>query len=172
MALGDHFVLRVEAGRHTFRLGVVAVEPVADIAVLGPPDSQVFCDDAEAFEDHSAATPAVRVCAKDFAPRTPTRAHLLNLNGMWIECVAREGRVTPGRATPPIAWLTGGRHKIEGGMSGGPVLNDGGELVGLVSFSSEEWDHDGAMPRPHRALPLWVWQHMEAEQRRTQKRAP
>jgi hypothetical protein len=57
MVLGDWYVERVETATGVTMLAqVYAVEPVADIAVLGGPDGQELFDDAEAFETFTEAT--------------------------------------------------------------------------------------------------------------------
>jgi S1-C subfamily serine protease len=48
---------------------------------------------------------------------------------------------------------------IEGGTSGGPVVDQEGRLLGVVSFSGcsvGEDEHNGQIPFPSRALPVWV----------------
>ena len=50
-------------------------------------------------------------------------------------------------------------EEIEGGTSGGPIIDDSGDLVGIVSVMSlgNEVDGcEGSAPRPHLALPVWV----------------
>jgi hypothetical protein len=56
MALGDYCLERVKTrdGRK-FRASVYAAEPVSDIAVLGPADSQEFGDDWDAFDAFAEA---------------------------------------------------------------------------------------------------------------------
>jgi hypothetical protein len=48
---------------------------------------------------------------------------------------------------------------IEGGTSGGAVIDDGDLLVGVVSQAggAEGQSQNGLIPRPHLALPAWVW---------------
>lgn len=48
---------------------------------------------------------------------------------------------------------------IEGGASGGPIVNESGELVGIISNfggTIEQGGRTGLTPRPHLALPVWV----------------
>lgn len=158
MALGDDYLVVVKPKmRATFRLRVCAVEPVADIAVLCEPDTQVFGDDAEAFEGFRDATQPVLVEDADFEPHARVPVHVLTHHGTWLQAEATEMHTGDG-----CAWLRGER-KIEGGTSGGPVTDAAGQLVGLVSWSSEE-TFDGRIPRPHRALPAWAWNRIRAAQ--------
>jgi hypothetical protein len=161
MALGDHCLEPVETVTGAkFLLSVCAVEPVADIAVLAAPDNQSFFDDAKAFEEFCEATAPVRVSRDDFERDVDARVHVWTHRGEWIEGGASE----PGGPSGG-AWLQARRH-IEGGTSGSPVVSDAGLLVGLVSWS-EERTFDGRMPRPHHALPSWVWHQIDAAQRAT-----
>jgi V8-like Glu-specific endopeptidase len=54
--------------------------------------------------------------------------------------------------------------QIEGGTSGGPVINEKGELLGVVSTSSiiheQNEKSTGQIPRPHLALPLWIYKEI------------
>ena len=119
-------------------------------------------DDAEAFEVFREATRAVPVSAKALAEGTQARLHLLTHHGTWIDASMRgpsAWAIPSGRA-----WLEA-KKPIEGGTSGGPVVDDSGRLVGLVSFSNggpAPWS--GMMPRPHLALPGWVWTQIVADQ--------
>ena len=42
------------------------------------------------------------------------------------------------------------------GASGGPIINESDELVGIVSWFSEGRPYQGSVPRPHLALPRWI----------------
>jgi S1-C subfamily serine protease len=44
---------------------------------------------------------------------------------------------------------------IKGGTSGSGVINEKGEIVGIVSWTSEQ-DLSGGAPRPILALPVWL----------------
>jgi hypothetical protein len=55
-------------------------------------------------------------------------------------------------------------EQIESGTSGGPIINDSGDLIGIASnfnFVNELQDKcQGLPPRPHRTLPVWVCQQI------------
>jgi hypothetical protein len=54
---------------------------------------------------------------------------------------------------------------LESGTSGSPVIDDAGRLVGVVSWSGGvdgDAPLEGMMPRPHLALPGWIWRRIEA----------
>ena len=53
-----------------------------------------------------------------------------------------------------MIWIKGD-EPIKGGTSGSGVFNEKGELVGIVSRTSEQ-DFSGGAPRPLLALPVWT----------------
>jgi S1-C subfamily serine protease len=171
MTLGDDCPeVVVTAKGDQFHASVYAVEPIADIAVLGAADDQTFYKDAEAFESFCEQTAAVPICTKSFKPASLAKeeesvvAYVLTHRGTWIEATVSE----PGGGQAR-AWLRA-EKKISGGTSGGPIVDDDGSLLGVVSWSSED-TFDGAFPRPHRALPLWIWRQIEAAEKRVKRRA-
>lgn len=165
MALGDHCleVVQPKVGP-PFRLSVYAVDPVADIAVLAEADTQEFDVDAEAFEAFCDATEPVPVCADDFDVEVPVRVSILTHHDTWIAATAtRYG--DPGNPRGAVYFFLA-ESSVEGGTSGGPVIDDAGQLVGLVSIAGGDGDREGRMPRPHLGLPLWAWRRIEAAQRK------
>jgi hypothetical protein len=185
MTLDDSYE-PVETRTHgCFRMCVEAVEPVADIAVLGVADGQRLDKDADAFEEFQAATRPLVV--KDLkAPPPPRfklwtmadlrkpghfrrpkppkqsveRVYVLTHEGQWIEGTAS---LNAHGASGARTWLRA-KQKIDGGTSGGPIVDEHGRLLGVVSHSSEEaYDDDGftgAFPSPPRALPSWLWRRI------------
>jgi S1-C subfamily serine protease len=184
MALGDPYPERVRtADGKEFLLVVLAVEPVADIAVLGPPDNQELPKDADAFAEFIGRTdpaplfrgkiklsavrpnpaPLFRGKIKLSAVRPnsgPLRRSLsvlvFNLDKEWVKATAsvfyqEESAVFLELEKP-----------IQSGASGGPIVTPTGELVGIVSCTTEaaaggEDRHlSGRAPRPLYALPVWV----------------
>src|SRR6266852_2547138 len=82
--LGVPFFENVEVGGQKVRAEVYAVEPCADIAVLGAPTWQDLYEQAEAFETALAAIPPVQLCTKDFPLQQPVAAFLRAHTGAWI----------------------------------------------------------------------------------------
>jgi CBS domain-containing protein len=164
MTLGDDYLERIttQAGA-SFALSVYAVEPVSDIAVLGSADGQVFYDDAEAFEAWCAEALPVPVSSADFDLEVAVPVYILTHTGVWTRARATRYGVldeVPGSCVSIVA-----ESGIESGTSGGPVIDDTGRLVGVVSFSEGtegEPDLEGSMPRPHLALPGWIWRRIQA----------
>ena len=155
LVLGDHHPVRVEAGDHSFRLGPWFADAVSDMAALGPLDNQVFPEDEDAFDTWRAGIRPVQLSPWLPKTRRLTRSArpesrpvwLLSLDGRWIRGkVVKYGvHVTPCAAIEP-------RKRIESGMSGGPVVDGRGRLIGVVSWGEEQ----GALPLATLALPSWI----------------
>jgi S1-C subfamily serine protease len=162
MTLGDYCLEEMTTPPgHRFKVEVYAVEPVSDIAVLGQADGQEFYADAEAFEAFCEETLPVRVCSADFDLDVAVPVHILTHTGAWIRARAtRYG--PPGDLPGGRIWLTT-EASIESGTSGGPVIDESGDLVGDVSWCGGPADEpatEGMMPRPHLALPGWIWRRI------------
>ena len=81
----DAHIQRVDTSQGTMRLQPFAVEPVGDVAVLGPLDGQrgeKFREDEEKFERFCADTELVRVSSKE-AEQFPV--HILTHRGSWLQ---------------------------------------------------------------------------------------
>ena len=153
MVLGDYSIEEIKAGEEELMVGPLAVEPVSDIAVLGALDDQTFFQEVDDFERFCERTKPVPVCRSEFEPFQEFRVHIYNHKGVWVT-----GKVVQHSQGAKVFFVDAD-ELIEGGASGGPILNDSGELVGITShFSSTCIDHacTGRTPRPHLALPVWV----------------
>lgn len=139
------------------------VDPVADLAVLGPPDDQAAPEEAAAYETLTEEMEPFTVGAlkserghKDFE----LRGRLLSLEGEWIDCAVsyKHRRL----------WLKGG--SIVGGMSGSPIITKDGVAIGVISNSEEGHPATsllGPQPRLDLDFPGWLLDmvHAEAESR-------
>jgi|HubBroStandDraft_3_1064219.scaffolds.fasta_scaffold200994_1 hypothetical protein len=136
------------------------VDPVADLAVLGPTDD----DEAYgAFFEMVSPLPVGRVELSREPitlpsgaflgasgsnsvlgpPRGECDAWLFSLSGEWFRC-----HVVAGSRAMTIASAA---DRIEGGMSGSPIVDENGKVIGVISSTV------GA-PQPHlaRQLPGWL----------------
>ena len=162
MALGDWYVETIQVSDGTqHKVSPCAVEPMTDIAVLAAVDGQEMFEECHAFEKFCEATEPVPVSEDDFphvtADGPPVRVHILTHKRTWASGDAR--RVN----SPPFGnvWVAFDTP-IGGGTSGGPVIDDNGLLVGVVSHASEDPKAcNGKIPRPHLALPAWVWNRIK-----------
>jgi hypothetical protein len=130
------------------------VEPVADIAVLGSLDGQVFFEETEQFESFCEDTKPVRLCRQLPEPGNPFPVYILDNDGEWVRGKARIARKDAARI-----WVDA-EQPIKGGASGGPIVNERGQLVAIVSVFSEPYGRakvcDGLQPLCLRALPVWA----------------
>ena len=160
---GDFDVEPIETKRGmSLKVTLCAVEPVNDIAVFGAIDGQVFYDNEEAdFRGFCERTNAVLVCSDEFEFGESFTVHILTHHGTWIGATATRYGAFPKRlALQP-------EEEIEGGTSGGPIINDRGELVGIVSHSSIGEQSHGWTPQPNLTMPVWLWSQVEKAMRET-----
>ncbi len=137
------------------KVAPLAVEAVTDIAVLGSLDGQEFSKEAEDFEKFCEDTKPVPLCRReDFVLFQKFQVHIYTHKGTWVTGSAMLCR------EDAQAFSVESDEQIEGGTSGGPIIDDSGELVGIVSNFSMATDakhkSSGSTPRPHLALPVWV----------------
>jgi hypothetical protein len=184
MALGDWYVETIQASDGAqHKVSPCAVEPMTDIAVLAAVDGQEMFEECHAFEEFCEATEPVPVSEDDFPgakvkklrvpkgrslpsfdykdpPLIPV--HVLTHKGAWITGTAQ--RFGPLNAPPAGSVAVTFSAPIEGGTSGSPVIDDNGLLVGVISSSGEGPNLKAStdpMPRPHLALPVWVWKRIK-----------
>ena len=176
MVLGEYYHEKVKtADGQTLVLSVLAVEPVADIAVLGEPDNQEFYDEAEAFEQFTKLTRPVPLFRDKMKPfdrhRQPSpgaysvSVRVLNQDRSWLKATAQ---VTS--HDDPTVCLDADQF-IDGGASGGPIVTADGKLVAIVSNCGRtvgstplngvkrgfrQFQFVGNAPRPLTALPVWM----------------
>jgi hypothetical protein len=109
------------------------VDPIGDMAVLGPPDDQELYDQCKAYEALMQSIAPLRTAD---SPKEAS-AQLLQLDGEWFGCKVQTVLGGP-------LWITDAAKGIVGGMSGSPMLVDDGSVIGVVSVSS---GHEGG-PNP------------------------
>ncbi len=155
IALGDHVLYEIETAQgEKLKASPAIIEPCTDIAVLCEPDSQTFFqewDDYSDFCDRVKPIPLFRRRLSNFPAEF--RVHIYSHKKVWI----------PGKATIYRDYASRIRidadENIESGTSGGPIINDRGELVGIVSVSggSNGESQQGHSPAPRWALPAWIY---------------
>ena len=136
----------------------LAVEPVADLAVLGAMDHQAFSSEAAAFEAFCEATPPVRLAIDTLKAFVPLPASVFtHARGVIIPATVR--LIHAGSAS---LWLNSD-YRISRGTSGSPVVTEDGRLWGIISTigaGPEEEPCQGFIPRVHLAGPTWLVRQM------------
>ena len=159
MPLGDHFLVTIIVADGSRLKGeVVAVEPVSDIAVIASPDGQTFPREANAFDEFVDSTEGLIVCKDEFPLGEAFPIGIFTHEEHWIS-----GSASQWRENAPTLFVET-TPAVSGGTSGSAVLNDYGEVVGVVSTASEPADepegrgtNTGTCARPCQSLPVWVW---------------
>lgn len=150
----DDYREHVVFGSREFPAAVAAVEVVSDVAVLGEPDGQRDFEGWEAFAGAIEAVEPVRIGSPSLEPFT---VHILAKTGDWVT-----GRANH-RDGSHRMWVEASAQ-IHGGTSGGPIVNDEGLLLGVVSSFSEgnpvlragDVVCDGAVSLLPLVLPTWL----------------
>ena len=154
---GEFHVERIRCSQYGYVEGVtVAVEPVSDIAVVGPMDGQERGEQCQAFERFCEKTKPVPLCCDELKPDQSFPIQVYTHLGKWIT-----GSATAFCLNPKILVLK--MHEPCGhGTSGGPVVNEAGKLVGVWSQSrgigrGDEMRQTATQcPYLAMALPVWV----------------
>jgi hypothetical protein len=130
----------------------VFVDPVADLAVFGEPDSQELGDRVGAYRqltDSAApfALSRLRFPRPRHRPSEAREAMMLSLDGEWFAC-----RVV---SLHRSLWIEDAAQPIRGGMSGSPIILPDGSAVGVVCVG------DGGQARAPNpllsaSLPAWL----------------
>lgn len=136
------------------KVAPMAIEPVNDIAVLGWLDYQT--DEAEdfiAFCERTKPIPLYCRPLEDFL--TEFRVHIYTHKKTWIR-----GKASISAIHDPMMRVISEKN-IEGGTSGGPIINDSGELVGIVSNTVAcHGGEEVLAPVLQRALPIWIYHRL------------
>jgi trypsin-like peptidase len=107
-----------------------------DIAMFSEPDNQEISDQYDAYLEFMDGRPALKIGAPS-AAQSPD-GWVLSLDGIWKPCTvhtANNGRFLSTRGA-----------KIEGGMSGSPILNAHGDAIGLISTAEVHPILSGCLP--------------------------
>ncbi|MGO9372447.1 MAG: serine protease [Syntrophobacteraceae bacterium] len=151
MVLGDCFREEIETAHGKLQVQPLAVEPVSDIAVLGSLDNY---KETVKFEEFCTATEAIEVDQSDHELFQEFPVYIYTHKGTWVKGRAQQCS----EDAPSLALDTD--KKIECGTSGGPIINDSGALVGIVSNSIDDADNHGKFsgmaPRQYLTLPSWI----------------
>jgi hypothetical protein len=146
------------AAKRTVSVDVTVLNLIEDVAVLGSLDDQQCWELAEEYEQFTlpcmvAGDAPARVEPWNWHRVPGANGWVLSLDMVWTPCtIHRNDR-----------FLTVSGAKIEPGMSGSPILNARGEVIGIISMSGENLDEDyGNNWHPSLAdcLPPWLWRKL------------
>ena len=138
----------------------VFADPIADVAVLAAPDSQIVLEMSEAYDTFTKERPTLHVGGM----RGPRLAWLLTLERRWQLCSVR--RDFGNDRTLELIGAGGG---CVPGCSGSPILTDEGLVVGVVGAAADDPHVEGDDIRaaiegkadqhaqPHLAMTLPGW---------------
>lgn len=149
---GEHLE-PVELQGRDFQAAVDAVEPVRDIAALGSPDDQRFFAEFDQFSAVMDEVKAIEPATEEHELFEQRDAIVLTHDKGWVDVTVQQCA----EGAPVL--MVKAAQKIEGGTSGGPVVDKNGRLLGVVSWTSEQTfdgTFNGMITRPHRALPVWL----------------
>ena len=161
MAIGDYYIETLETSQGFLKAAPIMVECVSDLAVLGGLDGQEFWDELTAFDAFCETVEPVGIHLKEVHPCMPFPAYLRTREGEWMS-----GEATIFNAASPIIAVAFS-HAIPAGTSGSPIVNDDGQIVGIVSNSSENPNRiqsSGSHPFPAMVLPWWILKRIRTGQ--------
>jgi len=161
LILGEHVHFEIEtAGGDTLKAAPLFIESISDIAVLGPLDRYAYDDEwVEAYETFRERTGPVALWKGE-----ATRPSSATLEGEFgIRILTHEKRWISGTASVflagrPHLWMKT-EERVDGRMSGGPIVNDSGELVSVVTAAGGYLGttNEGHAPLLRHALPEWLF---------------
>jgi hypothetical protein len=139
-------------GERTIWAGLVVDNLLDDVAVLAEPDGHELSDECKSYETFTTATavmigkPPIAVAPREWGITNGTAAWVLSLDRKWQPCLVHNG----GR------FLIIKNRKIEGGMSGSPIIDANGAAIRLVSTGNGARESPGICPSLADCLPPWL----------------
>jgi S1-C subfamily serine protease len=132
--------LKTAKGRE-FRARLNFLDPVVDIAVLGPVDGQRSWDDMEAFEGFVKKVRGLPLFVGKVASGQSVPVQVLTHKGAWLTGVVTNYSRSDQPSSGFLSLCT--TDQIEGGTSGGPVVDFAGRLLGVVAQDGEMQEENG-----------------------------
>lgn len=165
IALGENSYHDIESAQgEKIKAFPRVIEPCSDIAVLAAPNREKFHEGYLAYKAFCASVEPIPLCRMKL-PEFPAefKIHILTDNKRWVS-----GKATAYQDYSPRMWVEAEEH-IEEGTSGGPIINDAGELVGVISIIGGPRggkETTGPCPIARWALPVWICRRMFRARRR------
>lgn len=149
MVLGEYYIEEIVTKLGKFKVAPLAIEPINDIAALGELDSQEFYDEVRLYEEFCNNTPPIKICRNKLKLGEKFMVFIYSHERKWIT-----GHAMLMFPESPMIVIEAD-EPIKGGTSGSGIINEKGEIVGIVSNASEQ-AYNGNAPRPLLALPVWI----------------
>jgi len=156
--MNEHLFEEVERGQSKFKVAPLFIDPISDLGILGALDIQAFPpEELEGFDKFCEETEAVRLHKGKFELQKQFKVHIYTHKKLWVS-----GNATSWSFEKPHLITATTKEQIEGGTSGSPVINDSGELVGIV-YSASIIDENRpelcvvSFTRPYHAMPVWLY---------------
>jgi len=153
--LGDCIFEKIKTVKGELSVKPLAIEPVNDIAILGSLDDQVFDKEATEYELFCKEINPVKICTDEFKLFDKFPAYIYTHNKTWVMGDAQQCKINANHL------MIETENKIEGGTSGSPVINDSGELIGVVSNTNINKGYtkkfDTVIVRPHLTVPVFIY---------------
>ena len=162
MVVGGDIIEEIETkDGQKLRSTALFVDPVADIAVLCGLDEQSFYKESEAFDEFCDAT----------EPLSLSEAKAETFEKFPIRVLSHRGHFLSGEAmfcNPKRSSVWIETHgDIEAGTSGGPVVDESGKLIGVVSHACHTEPPraicDGSIAFALRCLPIWLIEELRTQ---------
>jgi hypothetical protein len=136
------------------------VDPIADIAILGPPDEQEpeLSGHYEAYVSLVDSAEVLEISK----PKQECQAFLLSLENAWFKCRVKHHTGGP-------LWISNAAQGIVGGMSGSPIIAKNGTAISVMCTSEgagEVSTEGGPNPRLMGNLPGWYLEFLGPRNRR------
>jgi hypothetical protein len=141
----ERCLFKIKTSGGTVSANLLVIEPISDVAVLGCPDRQTYSRESDIYDDLCERVQPVKLLARIPKPGVLFPVWIYECPGSWMA----------GEAQYCGDGSTFGVHvegKLVPGMSGGPIVSDAGELVGVVSQGTERCSA-AFLPM---ALPQWI----------------
>ena len=159
MALGEYFIEPIKTSHGYLIVSPIAVEPLNDIAVLGPIDEQEMPKEVEKFKLFCEAVNPVIISRREFDLFEQIPVFIFNHHNAWVK-----GTVIKCKNNASTLVLKSD-EAIEGGTSGSPIVDESGELVGIASIATianPGEGSEGSIPHVRQALPVWIINEIES----------
>ena len=153
MPQGRYVLEEVETKTENFKVAPLFVDPINDVAVLGEAGEEAGFKEARKFQRFCSNTRPVPVFRGGFEILKAFNVHVLTHKNKWVKGTALQ------YSPNDISFFIDTEERIEGGTSGGPIVNDSGELIGIASIGSSgggESNNGLRIPHLHLTLPVWV----------------